>query len=76
MQWLAAALQLIKLTSMIVGWMERTTARADGFREAVALEMEARARAARKGLKIDAGIDKMSDAELDGALARYRRGPV
>lgn len=72
-QWIQAALALIRLTANITSWMERLTARADGFREAVALEMAAASRAMAKGTKIDGKIEKMTHDQLVAAMAKYDR---
>lgn len=70
--YVAAALALIRLTAFIVARIERYEARQDGFREAVALEYAARSRAMRKGSRIDAEIDLMSDEEVHAALDKWR----
>ena len=73
--WVEAGVAVIKLMSAIVSWMERQAGEKAGFNKAIALEMEAAARARAKIAGIADVTKRLSDEDLAAKLARYRRPP-
>ena len=73
--WIAAAIALIKLTAMAATWLERQAQDKEKFNRAIALEMEAQARARAKIANIREWVQRISDEELATRIAATRRPP-
>lgn len=71
--WIAAAIALIKLTAMAATWLERQAQDKEKFNKAVALELQAVARARAKIAGIEKEVSQWSDEKLADKLATYRR---
>jgi hypothetical protein len=63
------ALTLLQITRSIIAWLERQSAIKEGERRILAEELAAVAAAARISAEVRANVEKMTDAQVDDALA-------
>jgi hypothetical protein len=63
------ALTLLQITKSIITWLERQSAINEGERRILAQELAAVAAAAQISAEVRADVEKMTDAQVDDALA-------